>query len=162
LLVSRLPDQAILLGKLSVSIACAWAMTLVILLISMGAVNVLHWEGRVMVYEPGIALAHMVVSLLMSAFVAGVGILISLRSPTVQGAQQTLFGALLVPLTLLQFVPLVMLSVVPNGSALLKAGLERVGSPSFAAVVLAVWLAIDVALLAVTALCFRRARLILG
>jgi ABC-2 type transport system permease protein len=162
LLASRLPDRAILLGKLGLAIASGWALTLIILLVSMGAVNVVHWDGRIMFYRPGIALAHVVVSLLMSGFVAGLGILISLRSATVQGAQQMLFGVLLTPLTLLQLVPMLMMSVVPNGQALFSTLVKTISSPSFVAVVLSFWLAVDLVLLTVTAARFKRARLIVG
>jgi len=162
LLASRLPDRAILIGKLGLAIASGWVMTLIILLVSMGTVNVLHWDGRVLFYKPSIALVHLVVSLLMSSFVAGLGIPISLRSATVQGAQQMLFSVLLIPLTLVQFVPMLMLSVVPNGRALFRALLRTIGSPSFVVVVLTLWLAVDVVLLTVIAARFKRARLIVG
>jgi len=161
LLASRLPDRAILLGKLGLSVAYGWAMTMVILLASMVAVNVVHWEGRVMCYKPGIALAHVAVSLLMSSFVAGLGVLISLRAATVQGAQQTLFGVLLVPLSLLQLAPMVLLSVVPNGRALFGALLGTVSSPPVISAVLVLWLTFDAALFAAAVARFRRARLIL-
>jgi ABC-2 type transport system permease protein len=161
LLASRLPDRAILLGKLGLSVAYGWAMTLVVLLVSMTAVNLLRWDGRVMFYRPGIALAHVAVSLLMSTLVAGLGILTSLRSPTVQGAQQTLFAVLLLPLTLVQFVPMLMLSVVPNGRTLLRAFLSTITSPWFVALILTTWLAVDLALLMVAGARFQRARLIL-
>lgn len=160
LLASRLPDRAILLGKLALSIAAGWAMTLIILLVSVGVVNLLHWDGRVMFYKPSIALAHVAVSLLMSSLVAGLGVLISLRAATVQGAQQTLFAVLLIPLTLLQFVPILMLSVVPNGRTLLEALLNTMGSPLFVAVFLTSWLAVDLAVLAIVVARFKRARLI--
>lgn len=161
LLASRLPDQAILLGKLGLSVSYGWAMTMVVLLVSMVVVNVVHWDGRVMCYRPGIALAHVAVSLLMSGFVAGLGVLISLRAATVQGAQQTLFGVLLVPLSLLQLAPMVLLSVVPNGRALFGALLQTISSPPVIAAVLVLWLAVDAALLAAAVARFRRARLIL-
>lgn len=161
LLVSRLPDRAILLGKLGLSVAYGWAMTLIILLVSMVAVNVMHWDGRILFYKPGIALAHMAVSLLMAGLVAGLGTLISLRSATVQGAQQALFGALLIPLSLLQLVPMLLLSVVPNGRVHLRAILAAAGSPPVIVAVLVLWLAVDVALLGAAVACFRRARLIL-
>jgi ABC-2 type transport system permease protein len=161
LLASRLPDRAILLGKLGLSVAYGWATTLIILLVSMVAVNVMHWNGRILFYKPGIALAHMAVSLLMAGLVAGLGTLISLRSATVQGAQQALFGALLIPLSLLQLVPMLLLSVVPNGRAHLRAILAAAGSPPVIVAVLVLWLAVDVALLVAAVACFRRARLIL-
>lgn len=162
LLASRLPDRAILLGKLGVSIAYGWAITLVTLLPGAVTVNVMHWDGRIMFYKPILVLAHLAVSLLMSGFVAGLGILISLRSATVQGAQQALFGVLLLPLSLLQLAPMLMLSVVPNGGALLRAFLETVSSPSFVAAALTLWLVVDLVLLTVTVARFQRSRLILG
>jgi ABC-2 type transport system permease protein len=162
LLASRLPDRAILLGKLGLSVVYGWITTLIILLVSATAVNVMHWASRVMFYKPGIALAHLAVSLLMSFLVAGLGILISLRAATVQGAQQALFGALLIPLSLLQFVPMLLLSVVPNGRVYIRSVLTAIESPLVIAAILVLWLIVDLTLLAAAVARFRRARLILG
>jgi ABC-2 type transport system permease protein len=97
LLASRLPDRAILFGKVAVSVAFAWGVTLVAILAGFVTVNVAHWEGRLLLLTPTIALADLVLSFLLATLAAGVGVLISLRSETVQQATQTLTAVILLP-----------------------------------------------------------------
>lgn len=159
LLASRLPDRAILLGKLGVTVAYAWGLTFAVLLVSLITVNLRHWEGRILFFKTEIALAHFSVNPLMGLFVATLGILISMRSATVQGAQQALFGVLLIPLSLLQMVPMLLLSLVPNGRSLLTRILQAVGSPQVFLTVMGTWLLVDLALLWVVMTRFQRHRL---
>ena len=102
LLASRLPDRAILLGKLLTSILFGWGMTLFLLLISLVVVNVFEWHGALQIFQSSILWINVSASLLMSGMVASLGILISLRSPTVQSAAQTLMLMLFIPFLLLQ------------------------------------------------------------
>jgi len=95
LLASRLPDRAILFGKLAVAVAFAWGVTVVILLLSLVAANVAHWDGEIFLYRPPVALADLASSFLLATLTAGVGVLISLRSATVQEATQTLMALFL-------------------------------------------------------------------
>jgi len=158
LLASRLPDRAILFGKVGLAVAYGWGMTLVVLIVSLVVVNLLHWDGQVMFYKPIVALADVAVSLLIAGLVANLGVLISLRSETAQGAQQALMSALMVPLLVLQVTPAVMLSVVPNGREILKEWL----SVDFTQVVLILTAALviaNVGLLLAAMARFQRARL---
>jgi ABC-2 type transport system permease protein len=159
LLASRLPDRAILLGKLIPAVVYGWATTLTILLVGAVTVNVSYWEGQVLFYRPLIAAAHMAASLLMAGLVASLGILISLRSATAQGAQQALFGSLLIPLSLLQFVPIVLLSAVPDGRTMLDQMLAVAGSPAVIASILAGWFLVDLVLLLTVTARFKRSGL---
>jgi ABC-2 type transport system permease protein len=120
LLASRLPDRAILFGKVAVAVGCAWGMTLMLLLVSLTMVNIVHWDGQVLLFTPIVALANAAFSLLVASLVAGLGVLISLRASTVQEAQQTLMTATLFPLVLLQMIPVLLLNVVPDGRARLR------------------------------------------
>jgi len=104
LLASRLPDRAILFGKVAVSVAFAWGVTLVAILLGLVTVNVAHWEGKLLLLTPTIALADLGLSFLLATLAAGAGVLISLRSETVQEAMQTLTAVLLLPPMLLGFV----------------------------------------------------------
>ena len=124
LLSSRLPDRAILFGKWGLCVAFGWTMSLLILFVSLVVVNVMHWEGQVQFYEPTIFLLNVVLSLLLSALMASLGVFISLRAEKVQTAQQTLIFIFLVPIMFLQAVPMVMLSVVPNGREILERFFE--------------------------------------
>ena len=160
LLASRLPDRAILFGKLALAVAYGWAITLLILLLSLIPVNALHWSGRIMVYEPDIALANVVVSLLVSGLVASLGVLISLRSTTAQGAQQMLMLLLMLPIVVLQIGPMLVLSVVPDGEAILRQWLS-VDLTHIMLVLVGVLLIADAGLLLAAMARFQRARLIL-
>jgi len=124
LLASRLPDRAILFGKLLLAVAYGWGMTLAVLLLSMVLANLFHWSGQFLFYRPLMALAGVVLSLLTSGLTATLGVLISLRAATAQGAQQTLIMILLVPLIVLQVVPFVLMSVVPDGMDRLQGWLS--------------------------------------
>ncbi len=120
LLSSRLPDRAILFGKWGLCVAFGWTMSLVILFVSLVVVNVMNWEGHILFFKPTILLLNVVLSLLLSALMASLGVFISLRADKVQTAQQTLIFIFLVPIMVLQAVPMVMLAVVPNGREILK------------------------------------------
>jgi len=161
LLASRLPDRAILFGKVAVAVGYAWGMALMLLLVSLVMVNVTHWDGQVLLYTPIMALANVALSLLMASLVAGLGVLISLRAATVQGAQQTLMAATLFPLVLLQMIPLLLLNVVPDGKARLKELVAAANPTQIILIVMAVLVVLDVGLLMAALARFKRARLIL-
>jgi ABC-2 type transport system permease protein len=120
LLASRLPDRAILFGKWGLCVVFGWTMTLFILLVSVVVVNVMNWEGQILFFKPGIFFLNLGLSLLLSALMASLGVFISLRAEKVQTAQQSLIFVFLVPIMLLQAVPMVLLSVVPDGREILE------------------------------------------
>lgn len=119
LLASRIPDRAILFGQLGFAVAYAWAASLAVIIVALVPVNFMHWTCHVVLYSPVVFSANVLVSLLVSGAMASSGVLISLRASTAQGAQQTLMSVILVPLLALQVVPAVLLSVVPNGRAII-------------------------------------------
>lgn len=110
LLASRLSDRAIFVGKLLTSIMFGWGMTVLFIILSMVAVNVLNWDGQLAIYSPAILVGNLTIALLMSILTAGAGVLFSLRASTVQEAQQTLMAVLLVPAMIIQVGVFVMLS----------------------------------------------------
>jgi ABC-2 type transport system permease protein len=160
LLASRLPDRAILFGKVGLAVAYGWVMTLLALGVSLVPVNAVHWEGELMLYRPAVAIADIVVSLLVAGLMANLGVIISLRSETAQGAQQLLMTVLLVPLMVLQLVPMLLLSVVPDGGELLRQWLS-VDFTTVILAVVAVLSAANVGMLVVVMVRFQRARLCL-
>lgn len=160
LLASRLPDRAILFGKVGLAVAYGWVMTLLALGVSLVPVNAVHWEGELMLYRPAVAIADIVVSLLVAGLMANLGVIISLRSETAQGAQQLLMTVLLVPLMVLQLVPMLLLSVVPDGRELLRQWLS-VDFTTVILAVVAVLSAANVGMLVVVMVRFQRARLCL-
>jgi ABC-2 type transport system permease protein len=162
LLASRLPDRAILFGKVVMSVSYALVITLALHLVSLMMVNVTHWDGRVLLYTPIVALANVALSLLMAGLVANLGVLISMRASTVQGAQQTLMVATLFPLVFLQMIPLLLLNVVPDGRVLLKEFVAAANPSQILLIVVIVLGVLDLALLMGAMVHFKRARLILS
>ncbi len=106
LLASRLPDQAILLGKMIPPILMGWASGLFFNLLSLIIVNIAHGDGGLLFYTPRIALGILALSFLSSSVMAAGGVLTSLRSETVQDAAQKLMTFVVVPAVLVQVVPL--------------------------------------------------------
>ena len=160
LLASRLPDRAILFGKLITTTGYGWGLTLILLGLSLIVANLVAWRGYFVFYPLVLLIADVVVSLLMAGVVASLGVLISLRSATVQGAQQALMGALLIPLMMLQIVPIVLLSIVPNGRALLSQ-ITKADFVTVVGVITGVLLLLNIGLFAAVLARFKRARLIL-
>jgi ABC-2 type transport system permease protein len=120
LLASRLPDRAILFGKWGLCVAFGWIMSLIILFVSLVVVNIVYWQGQILLFKGTILLLNVVLSLLLSALMASLGVFISLRADRVQSAQQSLIFIFLVPIMFLQAVPMIMLSVVPDGRQILE------------------------------------------
>ena len=113
LLASRLPDRAILLGKLLTSMLFGWGMTLFLLFVSLLVVNLLEWGNGFHFYHPVIFVINILLSWLVSGMVASLGVLISLRAPTVQSATQTLVLMLFMPFLLLQAVVFILPTFLP-------------------------------------------------
>jgi ABC-2 type transport system permease protein len=162
LLASRLTDRAILLGKIIVAVGYAWGMTLMLHLLSLVMVNILLWNGQILIYTPIMAIANVSLSLLIAIFVASLGVLISLRSATVQEAQQTLMTATLFPLVILQLIPLLLLYVVPDGRTLLKELVIAADPTKIILITMVVLVVADLALLVAAMFRFKRGRLILS
>lgn len=158
LLASRLSDESILFGKLSAAVAYAWGFTMVLVLVSLVSVNALHWQGRFTWFPATSAVGVPIVSLLTSVLAAAAGVLISLRASTVRQASQTLS----IGVMLLLFVPLFGIRALPDAwrSAILQAVLAFGPWAALGALGLAV-AAVDIVLVALGVLRFRRARLIL-
>ena len=145
LLASRLPDRAILFGKLLTSILFGWGMTLLLLIVSLMVVNLLDGKGGFQNYQPGILWMDILASMLMSGFVSSLGIVISLRSATVQAASQSIMLMLFLPFMLLQAVVFLLPAFLPR--ATVSAILDQLNFTSIMMVVLVALLVADVILL---------------
>ncbi len=157
LLASRLPDRAILFGKMAVSIAFGWGMTLFALLVSLVTVNIanaVQGDGGFLFYSWRMLMADLGLSLLLAVTVSGAGVLISLRSSTVQEAQQILMSAFMIPPMVLGFIFLAIHDQIGEPPAWLN--LTTVGL-----IVAAVLAALAAALTLAAMARFRRARLML-
>ncbi len=157
LLATRLSDRSILLGKLASAMLYGWGLTMVCVLLGLVTVNLAHGHGKLLFYPGWIALGIVAFSLLISGLSGGLGVLISLRAPTVRQAQQTFSIAFL-----LLFIPIFFLPMLPEEWKRQMAGILTKLDVKSALLYLALALAILDAGLAATALArFRRARLIL-
>jgi ABC-2 type transport system permease protein len=161
LLASRLPDRAILLGKISTSVAFGWLVTLAMLAVSLVVANAAHWDGQVSFYQPSILLADLGLGFLVAMLTATAGVLFSLRSATAQEAQQTLMAVLLIPPMLLQFALFAVMQS-ERAEACLREVLGHLSFQQVILVVLSILLVLVAGLSWSAVARFKRDRLILG
>jgi ABC-2 type transport system permease protein len=157
LLASRLPDRAILLGKISSGILYGWGLTLICMLLSLATVNAVYGRDGFLLFPAGIAAGAVGLSFLLSFFAASLGALISLRASSVRQAQQTMSVGVYVVL-----IPLLLLPVLPQSLRTALAAWAR-GADSAAILLMLIGLLAlaDLALLGLSMARFKRARLIL-
>jgi len=96
----------------------------------------------------------------MSGMVANLGILVSLRSPTVQNAAQIIMLLLFMPFLLLQAVVFLLPTFLPEGTV--KTILDRLDFTTILLVFLAVLLVANIGLLLGAMARFQRSKLILS
>lgn len=157
LLASRMPDRAILLGKVIVTVGYTWGMTLVGLLLGAVAANLSNGnaegQGSWVFYHPlELFLEALALILLVSLLTASAGVLISLRVATVRQAQQILIIGTIVFI----FGGLLAISALPT---------ELFSSLSYSQILLiaiAVIAILDAVLLGLSLVSFQRSRLILS
>jgi len=156
LLSSRLPDRAILLGKMITPVVVGWGTALLCALLSLVMVNVAHGQGRFLFYTPTIALGILALSFLTATIMAGAGVLTSLRAATMQEAAQKLLTLIIVPAMAAQVVPLLFRAQLTSWLKEVK-----VNGVQLLAIIVVVMAVIDVGLLLAAMARFQRARLIL-
>lgn len=156
LLASRLPDRAILLGKLLISVLYALALTALILLSGLVTVNIVHHNKGFIWYNPAFLSAGLGIGLLITVFTATTGILVSLKAHTVRQAAQTMsFGIVIVAV-----LPGLLFTVLPPAiRKRLFAAFDSLDGGLALAAVLGVLLVIDCLLLAAAIRRFKRNRL---
>jgi ABC-2 type transport system permease protein len=150
LLASRLPDRAIVLGKMSVTVLYAWGMALLGSGLALVVAN--FRSATLVVYPADILLGIVGLSLLAAMFVASLGALVSLKAHTSREAQQIIaISSLVIPFGFLLIVP-----NLPSGvlSFVMSGGLD--GVMLTVAVTL---LAMDAVLTAVALSQFKRTKL---
>jgi ABC-2 type transport system permease protein len=160
LLASRLPDRGILFGKMIVSIVYGFGVTIFLLLMSLVVVNIFLWDGKFHFYQMNIFLADLGLSALFSGLMVTLGILISLRSATVQSAQQVLMMALVIPIFGIQAVVFLLPTFLPMES--IREFLARFNYDQILLIFLGVLLLADIGLLLAAMSRFKRSRLILN
>jgi len=159
LLASRLPDRAILYGKLGFSVALAWLVLPIVLAVSLVTVNLTAGAGELLVYDAGLLGFLLILGLLIAVMTAGIGMFVSLRARTAQEAQQLTLVGLAMPLTIVGVGFTLLLAnrdigrQVMDALATLDAGLIATGA-------MLVIATIDVLVLFAADRRFRRGRLI--
>jgi len=154
LLATRLPDRAILFGKLAVSVAVGFWMMLGVLALALVTANTAHWDGQVHFYSVTVLLVDLGFGLLLAILIAGAGVLISLRASTVQEAQQLLGAAVMTPPILLGLLALLL-------SERIGDAVEGIGATQAVLIVMAALAVAGAGLVIAATARFRRARLIL-
>jgi ABC-2 type transport system permease protein len=158
LLASRLPDRAILYGKLGFAVVTGWLTGIVMLAVALVAANLSAAPPAPLLYEPGILLAVLALGFLVAILAGGIGFFVSLRASTAQEAQQLTGVGMMVPLMLGSFL---LMAVMGNDD--LRTMLADIGSldPRLVVVtVMAVITIVDGALLVAADRRFRRGRLL--
>ena len=152
LLASRMPDRAILLGKIITTVLYAWGMSVLSILLGLVLVDLFRTQGTWMFYPLDLFVDALALSLLVGVLGASAGVLISLRVSTVRQAQQILSIGTIV----LVFGTTFVLRALP---ANLFSSLNYQQILLIAMAVIAV---LDAILLGLSLASFRRSRLILS
>ncbi|NPU98259.1 MAG: ABC transporter permease [Candidatus Omnitrophica bacterium] len=158
LLATRLPDRAILFGKIATAVLYGWGLTLCILLMNLISINVMEWNQRPVLPPAYLLIAAAGIGLLVAATSASLGVLISLRSPTVRQAQQTI--SLMV--MMIWFAPFFLILVLPRSwKEAVTQSFQHLRLSNLLAIVTAGLLVLLAMFLRLAMHRFRRARLIL-
>jgi ABC-2 type transport system permease protein len=158
LLASRLSDRPILFGKLFAAMIYGWGITLIGLILALVTINVVHWEGRILMFPAHIGIAIVGLSFLVALLAAGLGVHVSLRASSVRQAQQTLSVAFL-----FLFIPLIVFPILPEGwQQALASAFSQLDLNSLIVILGIVILTIDLVLLGLAMRQFNRKRLILN
>ena len=153
LLALPISDGGILFGKVGAATLYGWVMGTATALLSLVTINLTHWEGAIRLYPTTLFLGGLLLSGLSALLGSSAGLLLSMRSPTVRQAQQSLSLVVL----LLALGPLIASLVAPPAFWTRLPGMA--GHGAFAAVFPLLALAlglIDLFLLLVATRRFRR------
>jgi ABC-2 type transport system permease protein len=158
LLATRLPDAAVVLGKIAASVLYACGMMIASLILGLLTVNLTREDEAILLFSPAYAAALVAFSFLAAIFVCGVAVLVSLRASTVRQAAQTFAygftGLLFATIFAIQALPASWRSAIAQ---MLGEG-HRLGT---ALTLGAILMLLDVVVLVVASTRFRRPRLTL-
>jgi ABC-2 type transport system permease protein len=103
LLASRLPDRAILYGKLGFGIGLGWLAAPLMMTVGLLVANLVALDAAPLFYDPLVLVATLALGLLVAVLTGGIAIFVSLRASTAQEAQQITLLGLMVPFMLVGF-----------------------------------------------------------
>ena len=152
LLASRMPDRAILQGKIIATVLYAWGIGVLSLLLGLVLVDLLRTQGNWMFYPLDLFVVALVLILLASVLATSAGVLVSLKVSTVRQAQQILSVGTIVFVFGVTFVV----------RALPANVVSSLTYPQFLLIAMAVLAVLDAILLGVSLVSFQRSRLILS
>ena len=158
LLASRLPDSAIIIGKILAAVLYGLGFAVANLVLGVIAVNIAHRENGLILFEAQRFAVTIILTILASLFMAGIGVFISLRASTVKQAQQA-FGIAIIVITM---GPLLLFNALePETREMVARRLANLGETRIEAYVVA-GLAVASAIVIAAALArFRRGKLVL-
>jgi len=159
LLASRLPDRAILYGKLGFGVVTGWLGTPFMMAVGLVVANLVDPTAAPLFYDPIVLVASLGLSFLVALLAGGIAIFVSLRAPTAQEAQQLTVMGIMVPFMVVGFGALLAFSNRELRDPLI-AFLESAEVWLLVAAILLVLLTVDAVLLAAADRRFRRGRLI--
>jgi ABC-2 type transport system permease protein len=154
LLATRLPDRAILFGKLAAIVAYSFVLMVLALILAFVALNIAHPEARPIVAAPSLLAGMLLEGVLAASLLTGIGLLISLGATTVRQAQQRVSFVLFIPI-LIPFI----VSRLPSSVRVSIRSLFA-GRLSPMALVLALLVLLNAVILFASMRRFRRSRLI--
>lgn len=158
LLATRLPDWAILVGKVVAGVLWVWAATLVCVPVGLITVNVSYVPSGIALYDAHTLLGICAVTFLAALLGATLGVLVSLRAGTVRQAQQTL----MIIVMLILFTPILALRLLPPEVVAKVFGLFMGGSQASVSLAIgSVFLGVDAVLLFLALGRFQRRKLLL-
>lgn len=158
LLATRLPDRAILAGKIAAAVLWVWGATVICLPIGLVTLNLAHDGPGWLVYGPGFAAGITAATLLAALLGAALGVLVSLRMASVRQAQQVLAVAVMA----LFVVPVIGIKALPFDWTARLMELVVLGDPATVALgAVGVLAILDAFFLLLADLRFQRQRLLL-
>jgi ABC-2 type transport system permease protein len=161
LLASRLPDRAILYGKLGFGVGLAWAAAPLMMAVGLIVANVVALGEAPLFYDLPVLLGTLTLGLLVAVLTGAIGIFVSLRASTAQEAQQITLLGLMVPFMLGGFGAMALMS----NRQLAGDFIDFLGSSQawlLMAGILVALLVIDVGLVVAADRRFRRSRLVVS
>ena len=158
LLASRLSDSAILIGKIIAAVLYGLGFAVANLTIGIVAVNVAFRESAPILFSPRQFIVTIMLIVLASLFMAGVGVFISLRASTVKQAQQA-FGIAIIVLTM---GPLLLFNALgPDTREQLVQRLAGIGEQRIEAYAVGLLLALSAIVIGAALARFKRGKLVL-
>jgi ABC-2 type transport system permease protein len=159
LLATRLPDRAILFGKLGFGIALGWLGAPLMMAVGLVVANLVDLEAAPLFYDPLVLAATLGLGLLVALLTGSVAIFVSLRASTAQEAQQMTLLGLMVPFMVAGFGAFALFS----NRDIAGQVIDFLGGPDVWIVLAAIGVAVlvvDVILLVAGDRRFRRSRLV--